>query len=111
MSLVALLRRTATIHHRAVGAPTGEYNAPAITETVEEVRIYVEQASRTEDSASRETSSESLRAIFEPGVRLGPLDTVEVAGVTYEVVGIPAEAYSARNGQLHHIEASLAREE
>lgn len=110
MSFTELLTRTAVIH-RKVPSGSGDYNAPAFTETTSSKPCYLEQLDRTEDASGRDTSAATHRAFFDPDVILSAIDTVVIDGTTYEVVGIPDIAFNARTGVAHHVEATLVEAE
>lgn len=107
MTFSALLTQTATIRHKAATATPGDYNAPTFTETTTTEPVYLEQLSRTEDAAGRDTVVGTHRAFFEATVTLAAIDTVVIAGITYEVVGPPDVVFNPRLGTAHHIEATL----
>ena len=107
MTLALMLTRTAKIVRRTeTSEGGGDYNEPTVTESTEQVPVYVSQANATESGA---VALEQLQCFFLPDVALKARDLVEIDGVRYEVVGQPGVQWNPRVNLPVYLKAMLER--
>lgn len=104
-----LLNIEATIQRRGASSTDTHGNPTTATSSSTTTRCYLEQkqAQQTEVTGAQATSRAQYLCIFAAGTSIDQTDRVVIGSTTYEVWGIPWQAYDARSGAVHHVECTL----
>lgn len=101
-----LIRVPCTVHHSDPGDvdPYGDH--PIAVQTDSEVRCYLAQSSRAEDV---DVEVERWLLYFLPDTVIDANDSVDVHGMTLQLLGNPWVVIDPVTGWLTHIEATAVR--
>lgn len=110
MSVDELICLPCAITHAAQAGAADEYGNPTITTSTSSTVCYLEQVSRSEQTAGSDTQAESWSLFLPAGTAIDGTDTVAVDGYgTFELDGPPWPVWNPRVGVAHHVECRARR--